>query len=100
MPIARRTVTAEEAEGLVAAWRLSKRTLPSWCASRGIDGRSLRHWVERLDRAPLRLMDVTPGVPEAGTPRLRLLVEDVVVEVGDGFLPETLARVLAVVRAC
>ncbi len=100
MPMARRTVTAEEAEGLVAEWRLSKRALPGWCASRGIDGRSLRHWVDRLDRAPLRLMDVTPRVPAAGSPRLRLFIEDVVVEVGDGFLPDTLARVLAVVRGC
>lgn len=100
MPMARRTVTAEEAEELVAEWRLSKRTLPSWCASRGIDGRSLRHWVERLDPAPLRLLDVTPCVPVAGAPRLRLFVEDVIVEVGDGFLPDTLARVLAVVRGC
>jgi hypothetical protein len=94
MPMARRTVTAEEAEALVAEWRMSKRALPSWCASRGIDGRSRRHRVDRLDRAPLRLLDVTPS----GSPRLRLFVEDVVVEVGEGFLPDTLARVLAVVR--
>lgn len=66
----------------------------------GIDGRSLRDWAGRLDRAPVRLVDVTPRAPSAEGPGLRLWVEDVVVEVGDGFLPDTLARVLAVVRGC
>ncbi len=100
MSAVRRRVTAEEAEGLVAEWRASKRALPTWCASRGIDGRSLRYWADRLDRAPLRLVDVTPRSQGVQGPGLRLLVEDVVVEVGDGFVPDTLARVLAVVRGC
>lgn len=97
---ARRKVSAEEAEGLVAEWRASKRALPVWCESRGIDGRSLRYWVDRLDRAPLRLVDVTPRTPTTERPGLRLVLGDVVVEVGDGFLADTLARVLAVVRGC
>lgn len=100
MPSALRKVTAEEAEGLVAEWRASKRALPSWCASRGIDGRSLRYWADRLDRAPLRVVDVTPRGPTTAGPRLRLLVDDVVIEVDDGFLADTLARVLAAVRGC
>lgn len=100
MAAERRRVTAEEAEGLVAEWRASKRALPTWCASRGIDGRSLRYWAGRLDRAPVRLVDVTPRPAGAAGSGLRLWVEGVVVEVGDGFQPDTLARVLAVVRGC
>lgn len=97
---ARRKVSAEEAEGLVAEWRSSKRALPVWCETRGIDGRSLRYWADRLDRAPVRLVDVTPRAPSGDRPGLRLLVEDVVVDVPDGFVPDTLTRVLAVVRGC
>ncbi len=100
MSSALRKVTSEEAMGLVAEWRASKRALPSWCASRGIDGRSLRYWADRLDRAPLRVVDVTPRALATGGAGLRLLVEDVVVEIGDDFVADTLARVLAVVRGC
>lgn len=100
MSSALRKVTAEEAEVLVAEWRASKRALPSWCSSRGIDGRSLRYWADRLHGTSLRIVDVTPRVPAVERAGLRLLVGDVVVEVGDGFLSDTLARVLAVVRAC
>ena len=100
MPSARRKVTQGEAEVVVAEWRASKRSLPAWCEARGLDGRSLRYWADRLDRAPVRLVDVTPrGAPDAG-PVLRLLVEDLVVEVPDGFVSDTLARVLGVVRGC
>lgn len=97
---ARRKVSAEEAEEMVAEWRASKRALRAWCETRGIDGRSLRYWADRLDRAPLRVVDVTPRVPTVEGPGLRLRVEDVVIEVGDGFLADTLARVLTVVRGC
>ncbi len=70
MAAVRRRVTADEAEGLVAQWRASKRALPTWCASRGIDGRSLRYWADRLDRGPLRLVDVTPLSPSGSGPGL------------------------------
>jgi hypothetical protein len=100
MVSARRKVTAEEAERLVAEWRASRRALPAWCATQGIDGRSLRYWANRLDLAPLRLLDVTPRTQTLHGSGLRLLVDDVIVEVDDGFLAETLARVLAVVRGC
>ena len=100
MTSALRKVRAEEAEGLVAEWRSSKRGLRGWCASRGIDGRSLRYWADRLDGAPLRVVDVTPRAATTAGPGLRLVVDDVVVEVVDGFVADTLARVLAVVRGC
>lgn len=100
MSPARRKVTADEAEGLVAEWRASKRALPVWCEARGIDGRSLRYWADRFDRAPIRLVEVTARAPSGDHPGLRLLLDDVVVEIPDGFASDTLARVLAVVRGC
>jgi len=39
----RRKVTEKEAAELVAARRAPRRALPAWCASHGIDGRSLRY---------------------------------------------------------
>ena len=46
----------------------------------------------------LRLMEVV--LPPAGPSRYRVLVGDVAVEVEDDFKEATLARLLAVVRAC
>jgi hypothetical protein len=96
----RRKVTEAEAEDLVAAWRASNRALPAWCALQGIDGRSLRYWADRLDRTPLRLLDVTPRATAGDHLGLRLLIDDVVVEIRDGFSADTLTRLLAVVRGC
>ena len=102
----RRKVTEAESAELVAAWRTSKRALPAWCASQGIDGRSFRYWAERLDRldrldcpASICVVEVTVAAP-ASVPVLRLVVEDVTIDVPDGFTTETLSRVLAVVRPC
>ena len=102
----RRKITEAESAELVAASRTSKRALPAWCASQGIDGRSLRYWAERLDRldrldspASIRVVEVTVAAP-ASVPVLRLVVEDVTIDVPDGFTAETLSWVLAVVRRC
>ena len=44
----RRSVTSPaEARVFMAAWRASGLTLPQWCRKHGIDGRSLRGWVQR-----------------------------------------------------
>lgn len=62
---ARRKVTEGEAERLVSEWRASKRALPDGWAARGIGGRSLRYWVDRLDQTPFRFTDVPPRPPSA-----------------------------------
>ena len=96
----RRKVTQADAAELVSAWQSSGRALPEWCAAHGLDGRSLRYWADRVS-APtaIRVMEVnlaSPPVPAS----LRLSVEDVTIEVPDGFTAQTLSRVLAVVRGC
>ena len=96
----RRQVVESEASALVAEWRESGKSLPAWCASRGLDGRSLRHWALRLEGdAELRLMEMV--VPSGSvSPPIRLRVEGVTIVVGDSFSEETLTRVLRAVRAC
>ena len=96
----RRKVVESEARALVAEWRESGRSMPAWCASRGLDGRSLRHWARRLEGgAELRFMEMVVPARPASTP-IRLRVEGVTIVVGDAFSEETLTRVLRAVRAC
>lgn len=96
----RRKVAESEARALVAEWRESGRSMPAWCALRGLDGRSLRHWTRRLEGvAEFRFMEMAvPARPAA--PSIRLRVEGVTIVVGDAFSEETLTRVLRAVRAC
>jgi hypothetical protein len=86
--------------------------MPAWCASRGLDGRSLRHWARRLEGgAELRFVEMAvPATnpktePVDSTRRgpsspIRLRVEGVTIVVGDAFSEEALTRVLRAVRAC
>ena len=97
----RRALEAGEARELVAAWRESGESLRSWCARRGIDGRSLRYWADRAAPEPiLRLVELTPPHRAARTARLRLRVGGVTIAIGDDFSDETLTRVIRAVRAC
>lgn len=100
MPAPRRRITQDEAPELLAHWRASQQPLPEWCAQNGVDGRSLRYWADRLAQpAPIRLVELArPG--RAASEPLRLTLDGVVIDVPDGFNDQTLARVLAVVRAC
>jgi len=100
MPTTRRKVRPDEADALVAAWRASTLELRDFCAQQSLHGRSLRYWVDRLN-APtqIRMLEVTvPGPSPASV--LRLAVEDVTIDVPEGFSADTLARLLAVIRAC
>lgn len=96
----RRRVLADEASKTVAEWRSSGEPLRSWCARQGIDGRSLRYWVDRESpETVLRLLEVTPARRAAGF-GIRLRVEGVTIAVGDDFSDEVLTRVIRAVRAC
>lgn len=96
----RRKVTVDEAAELVSAWRASKRALPEWCATHGIDGRSLRYWADRLSSpTSIRLMEVTVA-PSRVPSALRVCIDEVTIEVPDDVNADTLAGVLAVVRGC
>lgn len=96
----RRKVEASEAVELVEKWRSSGKALPAWCRQQGVDGRSLRYWASRTSKvASIRLLEVTPQ-RAAEPPDLRVVVDDVVIVVRDGFSASTLASVLSVVRGC
>lgn len=97
----RRAVRGDEANELVAQWRDSGESLRSWCARRGIDGRSLRYWADRGAGEPiLRLVEVTPPRRASSTSGLRLRVGGVTIAIGDGFSEDALTRVIRAVRAC
>jgi hypothetical protein len=98
----RRKVTRAEANVLVAEWRASGKAMPAWCAARGIDGRSLRHWANARGRdAELRVVEMTPATSAASAASsIRLRVEGVTIVVTPGVCETTLARVLRAVRAC
>ena len=100
MAARRRKVTAEEAAEMVSAWRTSQLALPEWCATHGIDGRSLRYWAGRLSMpTAIHMVEVTAALPRE-RPTLRVSIDDVNIEVPDDFTADTLARVLSVVRGC
>lgn len=80
-------------------------SLPRWCAERGLDGRSLRYWVDRSAPASvIRMVDVTPTPPSPSSAPfsapVQVCIEDVTLFVPDGFSDDTLARVLRAVRGC
>lgn len=101
MGLGRRTVGSEEAVELVAAWRASGESLRSWCACRGIDGRSLRYWADRYEPEPvLRLVELAAPRPSRCSTGLRVRVAGVTIAIGDDFSEEALTRVLRAVRAC
>lgn len=98
----RRKVRRSEAEALVAEWRASGESLPAWCGLRGLDGRSLRYWAERLsERVPeLRVVEMSAPRPASSRAGIRLRVEDMTITVAETFSEDTLVRVLRAVRAC
>lgn len=113
----RKITSAEEARLLLDEQRVLGVDIPTFCRERGLDGRSLNCWRLNLARNPssrgrteareLRVVEVAwpqaprpPAAPREGAPRYRLDVGDVVIAVDDDFQEDTLARLLAVVRAC
>ena len=119
----RKIANAEEAERLLDKLSVSDVDGPTFCQQEGIDGRSLNCWRLNLARRPpvgtqgrpeeLRVVEVAwpgalaaavtdehvaPGGRSGGL--YRVSVADAVIEVDDAFRGDTLARLLAVVRAC
>lgn len=107
---------ADDADAQLAAARAAGLSNRDWASRNGICGRSLHLWSVHRERAlhppappppfvelvaaPARLPQVVSvGMPKAET-LLRLHLEGVAIDVPVGFDPETLSRVLGVVRAC
>jgi hypothetical protein len=79
----------------------------TWAHQHGIDARSLNAWrlvlarKEREDEAPLRLVELVP--PSRPTPRadpIRVVLDDLVIEVSADMDEAALIRVLRAARAC
>lgn len=97
---------AADADHQLAAARAAGLPNRNWAVQNGICARSLHMWSvhrrrARLDGALPRFVELVAAVaPPAPTEPLRLLVGDVQIDVTPGFDTDTLARLLAVVRAC
>ena len=98
----------DDAVELLRALANSGLTLIDFCERHGIDGRSLHCWernlrrrgtVEPVEAPALRLLEVTVVQPQPAA-TYRIHVGDLVVEVGDDFVDDTLARLVGVLAAC
>lgn len=116
MSVRRKVPNAKVARSCLDALHRSGLPLVEWCASAGIDGRSLHCWrlafARRAGRgAGQRFVELVPAPahssiaeaeasPRAVPPPLRVQLGDVVIDVAVGFHADSLAEVLRVVRAC
>ncbi|HEX5449666.1 MAG TPA: hypothetical protein VFW85_06370 [Gaiellaceae bacterium] len=104
----RKIEDARDARACVKAARAAGLSLGAWARRHGVDGRSLHAWSVNMARASSttaivakpRLVELVPTSAPRGSARYILRVSDAVVEVGDDFCDETLARVVRVLRAC
>lgn len=95
----------DEARGSLAAVVASGLPRSAWARLNGINPRSLNVWQINLERRerrertkPLRLVEVTPV--RVGATVYALVLDDVRLELDDGFREETLRRLLRVLRSC
>ena len=105
-----------EARALLRRVVASRLPLASWARVHGIDARSLNLWRVNLERraidrtrAPgtatprfIELVASSAAAPKAASPgaRYAVIVGDVRVELDDAFREDTLARLVATLRAC
>lgn len=97
-----------DARACVKAAKAAGLSLGAWARRHGVDGRSLHAWSVNLARASPspsavpkpKLIELVPTpAPRVGA-RFVVHLGDAVIEVGDDFHDETLARVVRVLRAC
>ena len=107
MATTRRRKVENEREALALLDELahSGLELSAFCASRGVDGRSLNCWRRnlgsRLPSQALRLVEVVATeVEEAPAAAYMLRIGEVYIEVDDHFRDATLVRLLRVAAAC
>lgn len=104
----RKVRDGEDARALLRALSHSGLSRTEFCRRHGIDGRSLHCWELNLERwhgqaasepPALRLLEVTAARPRPSA-SYRVHVGDMVVEVDDDFVDDTLARLVAVLATC
>jgi hypothetical protein len=105
----RKVRTESEALELLDELERSGLELPAFCASHGLDGRSLNCWRHNLGGhtsaclppPSLRLVEVVAPVADvAPSASYRLHIGAVCIEVDDHFRDATLARLLRVASTC
>jgi hypothetical protein len=103
----RKVLDEGDAHELLDAFEASQVPFTAFCVERGVDGRSLQWWREKLRRgrrsnAPVRLVELTTTPAAATTTRAsyRVVLGGVTIEVDDAFREDTLVRLLAVVGGC
>lgn len=108
----------EDARACIEAVEAAGGDVGAWARAHGVDGRSLNRWRFNLARrghstrgagasrrvaaisAPLQLVELVPTAPVRETARYVVRVGDVELELDDGFLDETLRRIVGVLRSC
>lgn len=105
----RKIESESEARRCLASVASSGMSLKEWARAHGIDGRSLHAWKMNLERgsgmptsartASMQLVELVPA-PSSSSSRYVLHVGPVSVEFGDDFEPDTLRRVIEVLRSC
>ena len=99
-----------EARAFLGKVSASGRSLKVWARGHGIDGRSLNLWRVNMERRDAERSSNVPATPRfvelvttgavTSPARYVVTVGDVRVEFGDSFREDTLARVVATLRAC
>ena len=95
----------EEAEALIEEWQASDQPMSDWCATRGINWRSLSGFKGKLKSRTLGddFVEVNLTIPSPATKPARYeihLGDGRHLSLGDNFSEVTLTRLLAVVCPC
>lgn len=112
MSTLRKIVDEKDARACLSAVARCGESRRAWARRHGVDGRSLRAWDLNLSRrastagprmAP-RLVELValshPTPPTPSARRYSVRIGEVAIEIGDNFEPETLRRLIEIVRAC
>jgi len=108
----RKVESESEARRCLAQVEKAGVSLKEWAQAHGLDGRSLNCWKANLTRrkrgggrveaasAPMQLVELVPTQTTAPSARYEVRVGAASVEFGDDFEPETLRRIVEVLRSC
>ena len=94
-----------DARVCVRAAKAAKLSLGAWAREHGVDGRSLHAWAVKLglvarSAGKPKLIELVPVRSQPSAARYVVRVGDVVIEVGEDFTDETLARLVRSLRVC
>lgn len=107
--VGRKIINEQDARRCLRAARSTRGGVAAWARAHGVDGRSLNAWrvnlgrrgVTRVRAVAPRMVELVPAAPRATvrTPYV-LRVGGVELEVGDDFEPESLRRLVGLLKSC